>query len=454
MRTRLVVIFTIPGALLFLAIGAAYAVSAARSDQQELFLDRLSDASFLANSARQSLTADDPAIVSGELERYRDVYGIDAAVLNRAGETWASNGLDVPDVEERFAALAGRRSALSTDVMPWNLDDLNVAEPVFDGGDLIGAVVTSSSTDQLSRGTWLNWGLLLAGGLVTLVLAIVVANWLATWVMRPVRAVEGAIGEMGRGRLDARIPESTGPPELRHLIERFNQMAQKVERLMLKQQEFVANASHELRNPLNALLLRAEDLALTLPDKDATEVESLRAEGRRMARILDALLMLARDQDAGATSDPVNVSAVVMRRRDGWAPIARASQVELRFTGSDDTWARVDEIVLESAVDAVIDNAVKFSPAGSPVELSVAVQDATVEIAIRDHGPGLHPDEVEKVTDRFWRSADHITVKGSGLGLAIASELLNSADGSVHVSPADGGGLRVVLRIPRASVVA
>ncbi len=95
MRARLVVIFTIPIVLLFLVLGAAYVSNLARSEQQELFLDRLSDARYLVITARQSLTADDPGLIENDLDRYREVYGIGAAVLNQSGEVWATNGLDV-----------------------------------------------------------------------------------------------------------------------------------------------------------------------------------------------------------------------------------------------------------------------------------------------------------------------------------------------------------------------
>jgi signal transduction histidine kinase len=282
-----------------------------------------------------------------------------------------------------------------------------------------------------------------------LVLAIVIASRLANWVLRPVRAVDGAMAEMGRGELAARIPESTGPPELQQVIARFNQMAEKVEHLMHKQQEFVSNASHELRNPLSALLLRVEDLALVLPDDDAPEIEHVRAEGQRMARILDALLMLARDEDMAVDSEPVEVAALVARRVHGWRSIAREKDVELRLTGTDQAWGQVDEIVLESAFDAVTDNALKFSPAGGTVEVSVVESDGMVEIGVRDHGPGLGHDETGKVTDRFWRSPEHSRIRGSGLGLAIASELLVSCGGELAVGRPGGGGLLVTLRVPR-----
>lgn len=448
MRARLVVVLTIPLVLVSLVLGAAYVVSAARSAQQELFLDRLGDASYLVVSARQSLTADDPSIVAGDLQRYGEVYGIGAAVLDQAGETWATNGLDINSIEERFTALAGRRSGLSEKLLPWDFGTLVVAEPVFEGGDLVGAVVTASGTERLAQYVWAHWGALMTGGLLVLGLSLLVANRLASWVLRPVRAVDGAMAEMRDGHMEARIPESGGPPELRQVITQFNRMAEKVEQLMHKQQEFVANASHELRNPLNALLLRVEALALAPPEDRAEEIEHVRSEGRRMARILDALLMLARDQDLVTDAQPVEIRALVARRVRGWEAIAVDLGVELTMSGADEVWARVDEIVVESAFDAVADNAVKFAPPGTAVEVAVTRNDETAEISVRDHGRGLRPEELAKVTDRFWRSPTHSGVRGSGLGLAIASELLTSCGGSLDVSAADGGGLLVRLRVP------
>lgn len=448
MRARLVVIFTIPGVLLFITLGAAYAFTVARSGHQELYLDRLSDASYLVGTARQSLTADDPSIVRSELERYGELYGIGAAVLSRSGEVWASNGLDVMPLDERFTALAGRRSELTEQFLPWMFGDLVVAEPVFEGGDLVGAVVTSSGTERLALSVWRHWSLLAVGGLIALVLAIMIANRLASWVLRPVRAVDGAIAEMRRGDMSARIPESSGPPELRQVIAQFNSMAEKVEQLMHKQQEFVANASHELRNPLNALLLRIEDLGLTIGAERTEQLEHVRTEGRRLARILDAVLMLARDQDFAPGIDPVELSTLVSRRVEGWRPIAGEKGIEMTLTAPGEAWAHVDEIVLESAFDAVADNAVKFAPSGSAIDVTVTAGVRRAEITVRDRGPGVRADELVKVTDRFWRSPEHGAVRGSGLGLAIASELLDNCGGDLDVTHADGGGLLVTLRVP------
>lgn len=454
MRTRLAIILFVPCVLVLALLGTAYAGNVARANQQEVYLDRLADAGYLVITARQSLAADDPAIVEGDLDRYREVYGADAAVVDQSGATWATNGLDVDEVDERQAALAGRRGEAVLSSLPWKADRVVVAEPVYDGGDLVGAVVTVSEASEVSRTIWSSWGILVAAGVAMCVLAVVIAHRTAGWVLRPVRAVDTAMGEIGRGRLDARIPPSTGPPELREVITRFNAMAARVEHSMQRQQEFVSNASHELRNPLNALMLRVEDLALSTPPEHATEVAHVRAEAVRMAHILDALLLLADDANLAAAAHPVDVAELVGRRVESWRLLAVGRELYLADTVPDSAWAEVNEIVLECAFDAVMDNAVKFSPDGGRIDVSVTLADddpagaGAVRVTVRDHGAGVPPEELERLAERFWRSPGHGTVRGSGLGLAIASELLATGGGGLRLALPRSGGLEVRLQVP------
>ncbi|AYY13260.1 HAMP domain-containing protein [Actinobacteria bacterium YIM 96077] len=453
MRARLIVVFIIPLIALFAVLGVAYGRSVALAAQQELFVDRLDDTGYLVTSARQALRSDDPTVIDGELERYREVYGIEAAVLDRAGDMWVSSGLNTLALDDNAmsvvqTALAGRRSEAPQSVLPWTFDDLVVAEPIFDAGDLIGAVVTSSSTDAVARDVLRQWGVLALGGLLAIGASLFLVSRLANWVLRPIRRVDSAMTEMWHGHMEARISDTTGPPELRHMIAMFNAMAEEVEHLIHRQQEFVSNASHELRNPLNALLLRIEHLAMGVPEEWADEAERAREEGRRMTRILDALLMLARGQHSEPETSPVDLRALVERRLDAWQPISEQHDVALRLHDDTAVWGMVDEIVIESAFDAVLDNAVKYSPARSSVDVSVTNGDEMVEIAVRDHGPGLPGDELARVDERFWRGSPHQEVAGSGLGLAIATEFLASCGGTLGVAPADSGGLVVTLRMP------
>ncbi|PFG41629.1 signal transduction histidine kinase [Isoptericola jiangsuensis] len=436
----------VPIALILLLLGMFYVVSITRAHHQEVFLDRLRDAAYLSITARQSILTDDPTLVQIDLDRYHELYGVRAAVVDQAGDPVAVAGLDVREVPERAAALAGHRAELTTDVWPWDTDDIVVAEPVFDGGDVVGALVTSSDTAQVRRGIWYSWAILIAGGVVTALLALLVADRTAGWVLRPVRAVDRAMEQMGSGRLDERIPASTGPPELRQVVERFNEMAERVEHLMRRQQEFVANASHELRNPLSALMLRIEALALSVPADSTAEVEHVRAEAEHMAQILDALLLLAEDAATGPVQ-PLDVVDLVERHADGWRLLDPAREFTVR-SAPGALWGAADPTALGAALDTIVDNALKFSPAATPVEVEVRADGRMVEVTVRDHGPGVPADQLDRLTDRFWRSPGHSAVRGSGLGLAIASELLASAGGGLRLELPDGGGLRAHLLVP------
>jgi signal transduction histidine kinase len=445
-RSRLAAIVYVPLALVILLLGMLYAGSLTQAYQREVFLDRLRDVTYLVLPARQAVLADDPSLVAGDLARYREVYGISAAVVDQAGTTLVADGLEVQDYAERHAALAGRRAEMREAFWPWDAQRIVVAEPLFDGGDLVGALVTSSDAGGVQRAIWQSWALLGAGGVVVALLALVLADRTAGWLLRPVRAVDQAMEKMGGGRLEERIPPSTGPPELRQVVTRFNEMAERVEHLMRRQQEFVANASHELRNPLNALMLRVESLALTVPPDDADEVAHARAEAERMAQILDALLLLADDGSMGA-AQPVDVADLVARRVEGRQVLDPDRELRLSTPGGE-ALGLVDPTALESAFDTVVDNALKFAPASEPVDVTVSCGAGVVEVVVRDHGPGVPAEQLGRLTERFWRSPGHSSVRGSGLGLAIASELLAAAGGGLRLDLPDDGGLRVRLQVP------
>ncbi|WP_166350554.1 sensor histidine kinase [Phytoactinopolyspora limicola] len=453
MRARLIVILVVPLIALFAVLAGAYGRSISLAAQQELFVDRLGDAGYFVTSARQALRTDDPLVIEGELERYRRVYGIGAAVLDRDGQVWATSGItpatfDDAAIDAVHTALSGRRGDAPRTVLPWRFADLVLAEPVLDDGDLIGVVVTSSNMESLSRDVLRQWLLLALGGALAVGASLFLIARLANWVLRPVRRVDSAMKEIWQGHMEARISDTTGPPELRHMIAVFNSMAEEVEHLVQRQQEFVSNASHELRNPLNALLLRIEHLAMGLPDEWAEEADRAREEGQRMARILDALLLLARGQQAVPEAGPVDLEDLVRRRLRAWEPISAEQEVTLALRDGERVFGVADEIMIESAFDAILDNAVKFSPVGGTVGVTVSNGGEFAEISVHDDGPGLTTTDLELATERFWRSSGHQDVPGSGLGLAIATEFLTSCGGTLVITPGPDRGLVVTLRVP------
>jgi signal transduction histidine kinase len=419
-------------AVVLLALGVPLAVDAAEVRTQRVFLDRLDDADRFVAVAEQG------GDVSSELARYDEVYGIAVALLDRRGRLRAASRPGLGDEARRLAAvaLAGRHGKPPRTVWPWDAGPLVVAEPVIDGGQVAGAVVTLSPTHRLRHAiarTWLGLGLI---ELIAIAVCVLLATRLTRWILRPVRDLDAAAHALATGRMTARALDGGGPPELRRLTGSFNRMAANVERLVEHQRSFVSDASHQLRNPLHALLLRLDSLALRAPEADAAA-----QEGRHLAAILERLLELAQAEEAAAPPERVDLAALADLRIAAWSAAAHAKRMTIVRGGEARAEALADPVALASALDVVLDNAVKFGPRGSAVHVTVE----RAAIAVRDDGPGLRPGELARAGDRFWRGRRHQNVDGSGLGLAIARTLLEHGGGRLELRAGVPRGLEARL---------
>ncbi|MBS1905771.1 MAG: HAMP domain-containing histidine kinase [Actinobacteria bacterium] len=457
MRQRLFVVFLVPLAAVLLLLGGAYGWAASRSVQQSFYTQQVGDIGTFVTSARQALLSGSAEVLDGELRRYRELYGTRVIVVDRSGRPWSpASGeravvLDDATTAKVQLALSGRRGDLPEPVLlPWQFAEQSLVEPIFDQGDVIGAVIMSASVDAPRAEIVRQWILLAIVSVIAIGIGLLVVLGLARWVLRPVHRVDEAMEAIERGDMDARIADDTGPPELHRMILLFNRMAGEIERVVSRQQEFALNASHELRNPLSALLLRVESLATGLDRSWDGDVEATREEGRRMTRILDTLLSFARGTEPAPLRDRVDLTGLAERRVAAWTDAAAAKGISLVLRVDGPVLSATDETIAESALDAVIDNAVKYSPAGTRVEVAAARTPDGCELTVRDHGPGLPAEELAHATDRYWRSTRTRATPGSGLGLAIATDLLATVDAGVRVETADGGGLRVVLVLPAA----
>jgi signal transduction histidine kinase len=366
----------------------------------------------------------------------------------------APDGWRVPDegeADQAFdEALAGRRSHDPEQVWPWQRGRLAVASPVVRDGDVIAVVVTDSPTGQMRSRILRGWLLIGAGEAAAMLLAVGAAFRLTGWVLRPVRILDAATHDIATGRMKSRVAAAGGPPELRRLARSFNEMADNVEKVLEQQRAFVADASHQLRNPLSALLLRIELLALGLPDGHE-EVASVRAEGKRLARVLDDLLDLALAEHAAADLQLTDVAELVEERVGAWRPVAERKEITLSHEGPSGATGWADPVALSSALDAVVDNALKFTPESEAVTVGVEYDGDTVLVTVGDGGPGLTEEELARIGDRFWRSSRHQNVSGSGLGLSITRALLAAGGASIAYAQNEPKGLRVTISVPRTA---
>ncbi|MFJ9853914.1 ATP-binding protein [Streptomyces sp. NPDC101150] len=470
MRTRLLPLLIVLMAGVLLALGVPLGVITAGVEQQKVVVDRIDDAARFAALAQFVTARPDAgdgtkspeederrATLRSELARYYDLYGIRAGVYYRDHTPMAAAPKDLRapgDGEGARAfseALAGRRSHDPRQIWPW--DDsgrISVASPVIRDGDVVAVVVTDSPTGQMRSRTLRGWLVIAAGECVAMLVAVGAAIRLTGWVLRPVRVLDTASHDIATGRMKARVAATAGPPELRRLARSFNEMADHVEDVLEQQRAFVADASHQLRNPLSALLLRIELLALELPDGNE-EIASVRTEGKRLARVLDDLLDLALAEHTAADLQLTDIAALAAERVDSWRPLADDRGVRLSYEGHSAVTGWADPIALSSALDAVVDNALKFTPPDEPVTVAVAADGECVTITVADRGPGLTDDELARIGDRFWRSGRHQNVSGSGLGLSITRALLAAGGAAIAYAPHPPHGLKVTVTVPRTA---
>jgi signal transduction histidine kinase len=459
-RARLLVIVLVLVGALAVGLGVPLAVSDARARQLQLFANRLTDTISFASLAGRPIAEGNLAGLQPELARYDTVYGVAVLVLDRdkrllTASRAAPPVLDQSGWERVEKALVNRRSEVYPLLMPWDERPVVLAEPVLVDERILGAVVTISSTDALRAAELRSWSLVAGVGLLALVLGVIVALPIVRWILRPVRRLDEGTGRVAAAVLAGAAPDpvadGSGPSELRRLSESFDRMAETVTQAYAAQRAFVADASHQLRNPLTALRLRLSNLDGHVDAAGVEDQVAALEEAQRLTTLLDGLLALARAERTLPLTT-VDIDGEVADRIEAWSPLAVHSGLQLVREGTGGLKAMASARAVEVVLDALLDNAVKFAPPGGTITVSTAATATEVEVAVRDCGPGMAPDELDRATGRFWRSPAQANVEGSGLGLAIAARTVELGGGSLRLELPAGGGLRVVARLARAGV--
>jgi len=277
-------------------------------------------------------------------------------------------------------------------------------------------------------------GVLLAAGLGTVVGRAAIA---------PVTRLTSVVEEVARTRDLSRRVAASGTDELSRLAASFNEMLGALEVSLRQQRQLVADASHELRTPLTSLRTNLELLARGHPTDEAERravLADLVTQMERLSTLVADLIDLARDEEASLPVEDVRLDEVV---EDALAGV-RGRYPGVRFTFSGDpTSVQGVRSRISRAVTNLLDNAGKWSPAAGVVEVAVAAG----EVSVRDHGPGVAPEDAPHVFDRFWRAPNARGMPGSGLGLSIVKDVAEKHGGSVTLEPAAGGGARFRLRL-------
>jgi two-component system, OmpR family, sensor kinase len=276
---------------------------------------------------------------------------------------------------------------------------------------------------------------------------LVLAWLLAVPLSRQIRKLSEASARLGSGELDARAPEE-GPKELESLARSFNRMAASVGGNIEAQRQFAANASHQLRTPLTGLRLRLEAIREE-GGFAAEQAEKAEEDVSRLSTIVDDLLALARAPSRDATAVPVDLGDLARDAAGRWRPAAEASgkRVELETRGDPVAWADREDVT--HVLDNLIDNAIRYAPAGSDVQVLAERRDGSAVLLVADMGPGIPPEDRARVFDRFYRGATRRPAgPGSGLGLSIVAALVERWGGDVRLLDGPGTRIEAVFRPP------
>ncbi|MGW6444378.1 ATP-binding protein [Lentzea sp. NPDC055074] len=292
-----------------------------------------------------------------------------------------------------------------------------------------------AAIDSFSTAAWVGVSLVLP-------LALGLALFTARGVLRPVRRLGTAARALGSGRLDTRVDER-GSDELADLARTFNRAAEQLEASQAASRRFVADVSHELRTPLtamNAVTGVLDEDADTLPPDTAVAARLVSAETRKLTRLVNDLMEISRF-DEGRNLLELDDWDIGTAVRDTLAARGWTTSVEASLP--EGVVARVDRRRLDVIVANLVGNALKHG--GVPVR--VTVRPGVIEVA--DHGPGIPPDALPHIFDRFYKAdTARSRSEGSGLGLAIAWENARLHGGTIEAANAPTGGAVFTLRLP------
>jgi signal transduction histidine kinase len=296
------------------------------------------------------------------------------------------------------------------------------------------------------------------GGLAVLSFGI---GWFVSGrVLRPIGRITSAARQMDATDLSRRIDLRGPRDELRALADTFDALLGRLEVAFKRERQFIADASHELRNPLTVVRANIEGMEQHVDAEElARNVAALRRATDRMASVVDDLMIVARAESPAATLEDIELESLLVQLRDEYAAIAAERTLAIDVAAVPHLAVHADRVSLERAISNLVDNALRFAPQGSTIKLTAGRSAQWAWVAVEDHGPGIPDDQVEHIFSRRWKreapaaaganSAN--ALRGNGLGLAIVRQVAEAHGGSARAYSQPGRGSAFVIWLPAAS---
>ena len=247
------------------------------------------------------------------------------------------------------------------------------------------------------------------------------------------------------------------PSEVQPFVAQINELLGRTGRALSQQRRFIADAAHELRSPMTAMSLQAERLAgAQMPGEARVRLGALIAGLGRTRELLDQLLTLARIQDRRVSPvQSVALDQVIREVLEDLVPLAEEKQIDLGVVGAVEARVQAQAIDLKVLVKNLVDNAIRYTPPGGRVDITVTLEPGMVTLQVDDTGPGIPVQERERVFDPFYRVLGSGEI-GSGLGLAITRTVADSMGATIELvdASASASGLRVLVRFEQGKPAA
>ena len=328
------------------------------------------------------------------------------------------------------------------------------AAPIYNDGDLIGVLVYISQAQEIYeslrtlRGQTLLWMLLVAAS------ALIISMFVVRTITRPIGELSAGISRMSRGDLSSRV-EVRGKNEFAQLASAFNSMCERLEKLDMSRNQFVSNASHELKTPLSTMKILLETLLYQDaydPQMQKEFLTDINKEIDRLNRIVSDLLTLV-----NIDSDGIHLNASELRLRDvvteqvkRLSPLARERGIELSCLIRDPCETVGDSLKLQQVFYNVIDNAIKYTPRGGEVHVELSRVGKRAVVRVEDTGIGIPAEDLPHIFDRFYRvdKARSRETGGTGLGLSIVRQIVLLHNGDIRAESEENKGSTFIIELP------
>jgi signal transduction histidine kinase len=326
---------------------------------------------------------------------------------------------------------------------------LAVANPLLLGRQPVAAIVVATPKADVSGRVADLIKRLAIAGLLGLIAAGALAWYLSRRIVRPVLQLSEAADEVAAGRYDVTVPKHA-PGEIRHLSERFGEMAERLAEAELMERNFLMSVSHELRTPLTAIRGHVSALLEGVvgdPVLEQASLETVAAEATRLERLVQDIIDLAKLDTHRFTvmREEVDMGSLLDQAYETYRSEARRRNIDYRRAAHDRPVITSDGDRVLQVVGNLLSNAFQATPDGGRISLELAQQNGSVRVAVVDSGPGIRPEARERLFRPFISESGG---SGTGLGLAIAKELSGALGGRIDLESEVGKGSRFELVLP------